>query len=235
MDGTNYTDALRHPKCVPEVFVPEQKRSTKSQKVRTNCYEQWMPKHPDACCVFHSYAELYYAALLEADTHVLKFVPQPCTIPLKQFRHDKRKTYTPDVYVLFSDGREVVVELASEESFEDKPVADATEYLEQYGIEYRVIRNADVYSHIQLAHNWLYIVRIIGAHWDPAFESCYQAACAQLKREKALRLDELESFLAPLPRPCARSAAFKMLHNGDAYAHLDRTVISARTEIVSHE
>jgi|GEM_PF-5881059 len=228
-------DTSRAANDTQTAFVPVQHRSSKKQMVGTNHYEQWMPKHRQACCVFHSYAELYYAALLEADIHVSRYVPQPCVIPLQQVRGGhRRKSYTPDFYVLFGDGQEVVVELASETTYATKPVEEATEYLARYGVSYRVLKNSEVYQHLQLAHNWLYIARVLVTHWSPNFKAAYQAALKQLRNEKSLPLADLETFLAPLPSLCARSVVFKLLHNGEACARLDQSEMTAETEVTYH-
>ena len=133
--------------------IPEQQKTSIGFMRSTDCYQQRFLKFP-LLGVFHSYSELLHAALLEANTNVSSFVPQPFKFLIG------RRRYIPDCFYLAS-GKRIVVEIKPQGKLSDEIKIPLTEYLAFNDILFKVISNEEILEQETLALNWLYIVRTL--------------------------------------------------------------------------
>lgn len=135
-------------------FLPTQQIKSASKILRSaDCYQQRFIKFPDVG-IFHSYAELLHAALLEADPEVSTFIPQPLSLSIG------RRKYVPDCYYVKS-GRRYVVELKPSGEFDDNLRIPLESFFDYQDIKFEVISNESVLEDEHRALNWLRIIRIL--------------------------------------------------------------------------
>ncbi len=139
-------------------WVPQQQPTRLGLRKSTDYYEQACIKHPYTSS-FHCRAELYHAMLLEADSSVASYVPQPFL-----FRIGKRR-YTPDCY-LVEGHRRIIRELKPGGDFEPEWRKHFEDYLRLNRIEFEVVSNETVFEKEILAENWLTIVRALARGKD---------------------------------------------------------------------
>lgn len=136
-----------------DVLRPAQIPTRRSIKVGNNFFAMQMMKHREAVSEFHSRSELYFAALLESDVAVRRFVPQPFRLPLPA------QPYQPDVWVQRVTGQEIVYEVTTPARKAGRPVKAATRYLDAYGMTYQLVETPAVFDRELEAENWLTAVR----------------------------------------------------------------------------
>ncbi len=136
-------------------LIAKQQVKTASKLLKNaDCYLQKFIRFPQIG-IFHSLAELLYAALLEADPDVISFVPQP----FKLFVNGKR--YIPDCYVAYKTKREVI-ELKPEGKFDESMVVPLTEHFRQkHDADFKVVTNESVFDQELKARNMLFIIRTL--------------------------------------------------------------------------
>lgn len=135
-------------------LIPRQRKTSRGFKISCDFRQQFLIKAP-FLCEFHSYAEYLYAGLLEGNTQVISFVPQPFTLRVG------KKNYTPDFYVERRGKKPIVIELKPKKTHVSSDRRDAINaYIDQsIGGSYRVISNKKVFKHRLRAENWLQICR----------------------------------------------------------------------------
>lgn len=99
-------------------LIPNQQPTPLKLTKSADYYEQHCVKYPHRAC-FHSYSEFIHALLLEADSDVTAFVPQPYCLRIG------RKLYTPDVYIV----RKGRITVSGLEGADICPMCPAANYL----------------------------------------------------------------------------------------------------------
>lgn len=135
-------------------LIPNQQPTPLKLTKAADYYEQHCVKYPHRAS-FHSYAEFIHALLLEADSDVAAFVPQPYCLRIG------RTLYTPDIYIV-REGRIIVGELKpAGRSLPDAWLYALEAYFNHQGMHFEMISNEDVLEHETLALNWLPIVQVL--------------------------------------------------------------------------
>jgi len=141
-----------------DTLIPSQQPSARKLLRKADCYQQKFIKYPHVG-IFHSYAELIHAALLESDEDVESFVPQPFL-----FRIGKRR-YPPDCYVV-KNGKRYIIELKPAGELPDETRIPMEEFCRLENITFKVISNESILEREQFALNWLKIVRTLNSAID---------------------------------------------------------------------
>ena len=135
-------------------LIPNQQPTPLKLTKAADYYEQHCVKYPHRAS-FHSYAEFVHARLLEADSDVTAFVPQPYCLRIG------RKLYTPDVYIV-REGRIIVGELKpAGRSLPEAWLQALEAFFNHQAMHFEMISNEDVLEHETLALNWLPIVQVL--------------------------------------------------------------------------
>lgn len=122
--------------------------------ISTQSYLQRFIKYPKIGYFFNK-ATFYHAALLEADTNVISFVPQPYELSLNGH------PFIPDCYVAYKNKR-TVFKLSSQGGIDQDIQIPVTEYLkEKDGAEFVVLSYDSVFEQEVKAQNWLFIIRTL--------------------------------------------------------------------------
>lgn len=209
------------------MIVPAQRDVPRQQKISKNHHQRWMPKHPERISRFDSRAELLFAALMEADTRVRRYVPQPFDIPIKQ----RQKWYRPDFYLARADGSEHVIEVTTPMRAEKRPIREVTAYLKSYGMQYDLVLTTWIYERLRLAESWLAISQIIHMYRDVDNAPARQAVTRGLKSHGALTTHELIQLESSIPGSMLLAAVCQMLHSGAVQAALEESPFTLYTEI----
>ena len=139
-------------------LIPEQQTTSLKLLKSADCYLQKFLKFPEIG-VFHSYAELLHAALLESKPGVINFVPQPFKLRVGN------RTYIPDCYYI-KNGQRYIVEIKPRGEFNQSTVLLVKKKLELENIKFTVITNKSILKQEVLAINWLHIVRsLLATEW----------------------------------------------------------------------
>ncbi|WP_444993909.1 hypothetical protein [Aliikangiella sp. IMCC44359] len=139
-------------------LIPTQQLSARKLLRKADCYQQKFIKFPHIG-IFHSYAELLHAALLESDNEVKSFVPQPFL-----FRIGKRR-YPPDCYYV-KNGERFIIELKPGGELPDDTRIPKEKFCALENITFKVISNESILDREQLALNWLKIIRTLNSAID---------------------------------------------------------------------
>lgn len=206
------------------MIIPKQQiNSAKKILVSAQCYLQKFIKFPDIG-IFHSYAELLHAALLESNQLVNSFIPQPC----KTMIYGRR--YIPDCYVAFSNKREVI-ELKPAGKFNDAHFAPLSEFFDtELDAKFKVITNEEIFAQEQKALNWLFIIRVLvnNSHEITDNQECQLLKVLSDKPQQNLGDliqvgNRMNSFLHEL-------ALFRLIHKGQVSINNDKD-IDLNTEV----
>lgn len=204
-------------------WVPQQQPTRLGLRKSTDYYEQVCIKHPYASS-FHCRAELYHAMLLEADSNVASYVPQPFS-----FRIGKRR-YTPDCY-LVEGHRRIIRELKPRGDFEPEWRKHFEDYLRLNRIEFAVVSNEEALDQEILAENWLTIVRVLARGKDVNTE---QRELALIREEMPAEGIEFGYFIksrTPAENEINELSIFRLLHRGLLKGDLARYPLSFDTWI----
>jgi hypothetical protein len=162
---------------------PEQQPTPISLRRSTNYVVQRLLKHPE-CCRFHSLAELYFAALLEAQVDVTYFCPQPYEMWIKGNR------YIPDIYFV-KKGMAHVVEIRASGKFSEEKRQLLETYFRYHQMSFEVVANESILEREIEAQNWLFIVRNLLGGEDIDTETDEYRLIERLQLEGELELDDI--------------------------------------------
>lgn len=181
-------------------MVPNQRPISLGRKISLNLHQRWMPGHSAQVSRFESRAELYYAAILEADPEVKRYVPQPFDLRLNPPVGGKN-SYRPDFYVQKTDGSEHVYEVTTAQKAAGRPVQQATEILEKHGMTYELVLTEAIYARSIEAENWLLICQYVSLfNADPSTEQVIDLIRSQFRPGITLSIDELSRQFSNMPR-----------------------------------
>ena len=144
-------EKIRKVRC--RSLIPDQQRTSISLLRSADCYQQKFLKFPKVG-VFHSYAELLHAALLESNCLVTSFVPQPFRFLIG------RQQYIPDCYCVYN-GRRTVLEIKAGGKLKAKLYDPIKFYLKANNIDFKVIDNKEILGQEIFCQNWLYVIRTL--------------------------------------------------------------------------
>lgn len=204
-------------------LVPCSVKTRLGLKRSIDFYQQRMLKCPQVC-EFHSLAELYHAALLEGDTGVEYYVPQPFHLLIQG------KAYIPDIYVVRNSKR-IVAELKPRAEFSEKLHRPLCTFFSHHHMTFTVISNESVFDREVAAQNWIILIQNI--------LTCSSIDTRDTEWEiiEALQINNTLPF-GKLIDPCHRSATeqkeaavYRLLHRGTISADLDSEFWSSDTEV----
>jgi len=205
-------------------LLPIQQVGTASKLLRSaDCYQQRFIKF-DGVGIFHSYAELLHAALLESNPAVTSFTPQPF------FLRIGRRRYIPDCYYVL-DGKRYVVELKPRGEFADEMKLPLEAFFDYENIKFKVISNDSVLEHELIAQNWLRIIRVLinARHEDTQVEEI-RLWESFLITPKAY-LDDIISFSNRFSSRSREIALFRLIHKGKLTINFNDRDIGINTEV----
>ncbi len=207
-------------------FLPTQQIKSASKILRSaDCYQQRFIKFPDVG-IFHSYAELLHAALLEADPEASNFIPQPLSLSIG------RRKYVPDCYYVKS-GRRYVVELKPRGEFDDNLRIPLESFFDYQEIKFEVISNESVLENEPLALNWLRIIRIlISARLEDTQTEEIKLWDSFLANPKQY-LDDIISVGNRLGDRAREIALFRLVHRGKLTINFNGKDMGLDTEVSS--
>jgi len=206
-----------------DTLVPAETPTPHGLLRQADCYQQVGVKYPQRG-TFHSYAELLHAALLEGDSTVSHYVPQPYRLRLG------RRIYIPDCYVVQA-GQRRVVELKPRGEFDDAMQRAVTAFLAEHRQHFEVIANESVFAREQEALNWLHIVRALVA--ARALDTCAdeQAVLDDCRSATGITLGALCDPTDRLAAPRREIALYRLLHRGRLRASLAEHPLDFTTEV----
>lgn len=203
-----------------KIYAPVRRLTKFKFRKDAEFFEQRMVKHPDRS-EFHSYPEYLYAALLESDSDVRAYVPQPTELPVGH------RAYWPDFYVEHLEGRKLI-ELKPRGEFDEKRQKLIERAASLYGMGFEVVDNAWALERKTLAENWHVVVRLL-ARFEfletPREEEIALAALSGGERSFGDLIDSGDrprSFLLEL-------ATFRLLHSGKISADLQHQPLCLST------
>jgi len=214
MAATPYALALGDTRpVVADTLEPHQQPTPRAFQQACDFRAQCLIKHP-LRSEFHSLAEYLHAGLLEGDPTVVSYVPQPFRLRIG------RRRYTPDCYVLRTDGAREVRELKPDGEMDDALRLPLTAFFAQHGMAFHVISNESMFERRTEAENWLEIARSLHIACDLDTAAAEQAVLALLEEQGPCPLDTLVD-----PGDRARTydqeiAVFRLLHRGVLKADL---------------
>lgn len=162
---------------------------------------------------FHSVSEYYHALLLEADSSVTRYVPQPFRLMIGKRR------YTPDCYVV-RNGQVDVVELRPKAEFDESRRQALVAFFRLHDMRFFVIPNEAVLIRQVEAWNWQMIVQMLVCHRDmdtsrwelELLEDAFKKGSLQFG-DHVMRQDRLSSRAKEI-------ALLRLLHQGKLTANL---------------
>jgi hypothetical protein len=174
--------------------------------------------------IFHSYAEYIHAALLEANTNVSTFVPQPY-----KFMVGNRR-YIPDCYDQIS-GENVVIEIKPRGEFKDELRLPLSEYLRFHNMEFKVISNESILEQETLGLNWIQIIQtLLSAQFeDTEIEESLIWQKVMLDHE--LTIGDIVDSGNRIEKRHREVALFRLAHRGNVSLRLDKRPINFETEV----
>lgn len=204
-------------------LTPSQCKTNNGFRTATDFRVTQLLKHSEPS-EFHSVSEYYHALLLEADSSVTRYVPQPFRLIIGKRR------YTPDCYV-DRKGQVDVVELRPEAKFDESRRKALEAFFRLHNMRFVVIPNETVLDRRIEAWNWQMIVQMLVCHQDLDTTSWeFELLEEVIKRgsllfgDKVLRADRLSSKLKEI-------ALLRLLHQGKLTANLTEHRFDFSTEL----
>lgn len=195
------------------ILRPQQRKSSLKIRRNTDFRSQRMIKF-NGIAHFHSLAEYYHAALLEGDSRVEAYVPQPYRLRFG------RKSYIPDIYYV-REGQRYVGELKSRAEF-DKALHQALiDFFRTHGITFVVIDNETVYARSMAAQNWLTVVRWLLTYPDLDTRQARLEVLQKVLETGELAYGEIADLGDRASRLSHECAVHQLLHAGELSADFD--------------
>lgn len=204
-------------------LIPHQQESAKNILRSADCYQQKFIKFPHIG-IFHSYAELLHAALLEANSEVSAFVPQPFLLYVGNRR------YPPDCYYT-EQGLRIVVEIKPRGELKDELLIPVKKFFEHEGIIFKVISNEEIFSQEILAVNWLKIIRTLVS---AANETTYKEEISLLNRlfeYQEIDVGDIVFIGDRIGQRKTEIALFRLAHKGKIKLDLSNSMLSFATKV----
>lgn len=205
-----------------KTLIPVEHATSLKLLKAADTYQQIFIKYPK-CGIFHSYAELLHAALLESDPNVETFIPQPF-----RFRVGSAP-YIPDCF-LVKNGQRIVRELRSNGTFPDNWKEALHEFLSQYEMSFEIINNDEIYSREVEALNWLQIIQTIASGRSQDTSTLEKDVCFEIARAGSLALIEIISETDDFMQFSKLLSLYRLLHKGKITANLSVDPIHYNTE-----
>ena len=200
------------PKVRCRDLQPQQRSARIGMKRSTDCYERVMLKHPYRS-TFYSRAELYFAALQEADSSVNHYVPQPFSLRIGS------SPYIPDFYRLINGSQEVI-ELTSNGQFDPVKTKVLATFFEQYDMRFQVVSNDWSMDQSILAENWLMITGQLVTTQSIETHKEEQILLEHFSGEDDILLSDIINPGDRIGSLTTETALFRLLHRGCIQADL---------------
>lgn len=204
-------------------LTPSQRSTSVGFRRQTDCYERYMVKFAGQIAIFHSLAELFHAALLEADPRVTHYIPQPYSLRVGG------KPYCPDCFVL-RDGQRYIIELKPRGEFDEQQRRSLEAFFERQGMIFQVLANEPFLEQAVLAQNWLMILGQLHTCRDVLTDAQEISLLDELSLYDSRRLGDLidpGDRWGSLER---ETALFRLLHRGLVQADLSNAALDYPTE-----
>ncbi len=206
-----------------ELLPRQQIETAKKLQVCANSFFQKFIKFP-YIAIFHSYAELLHAALLESDSRVSSFVPQPLRLLIQNRR------YIPDCFYVHKSKR-YVVEIKPVGKFEEKFEIPLKAFMSSHGMKFKVVTNESIMEQERLALNWLHIIRtLINAELIQTDEE-EMLLVERLSIEGVLEIGDVISIGNRLMDCKNEISLFRLAHMGKVKLHFDDKNIQFSTGV----
>lgn len=209
-----------------EELIPRQQRANMRFKRSCDFYEYYTLKHP-FLSEFHSKAEYYNSGLLEGNSAVSYFVPQPFQMKIRG------KWYQPDCYFLAA-GRHIVQELKPKGEFPDDKRIPLEQFFALHNMEFQVVNNDDILARAMEAENWIEIVHTLYA--SRSFDTQHiEPKVAAMVAESGKEGCILAEIVDPGDRERTfyhELALFRLLHRGLLKADLTSAPLDYNTEFI---
>lgn len=205
-------------------FIPAQQTQVAKKLLRSaDCYQQRFLKFNEVG-IFHSYAEYIHAAILESDSAVSVFVPQPYKLMVGQRR------YIPDCYFV-KNGERYVAEIKPQGSFNSSLKVPLTDYFKNKGISFKVISNESILEREMLGINWIQIIQTLvsGRFEDTEYQE--KEIWDALHARQALLIGDLVDPGHRLGSWLKEIALFRMAYSDRIQLGLDEHPIGYSTEV----
>ncbi len=206
-----------------ESMIPRSHRTPLGLQKSMDFYLQRFIKAPYVC-EFHCYPELLHAALLESDSSISQFVPQPFKLRLN------KRFYIPDSWYL-EHGKPCVVEIKSDRGVEQFETMFWTEFFKSKGIHFKIIPNSTVLDKELKARNWLMLVKLLLEANDENVELEEYALLDLLTEQGTIALGH---WIDPGARGHSRAkeiAMARLAHRGQIKINCDTELIHWETQL----
>lgn len=202
---------------------PEQHASSLKIRRSSDFRSQQMLKFPGTA-YFHSLPEFYFACLLEGDSGVIRYVPQPFKT------YFKGETYIPDIYWETSDEK-YVGELKGNQGLDQQLHTACETFFERAGFVFRIIANEDVLQQGIASQNWGSIVRWLITYKDVDTQLEEDTVLVRLANEGPLRYGDFidlgdKAYSIPFG-----TAVQRLLYSGSIIADIDTNFFGVSTVI----
>lgn len=212
-----------YPAVRVDSFEPRQRATRQSLRIATEFSVQWMLKHPHRS-EFHCRSEHLYSGLLEGDSDVISFVPQPFTFQIG------RTKYTPDFFVQ-ANARSFVVEIKPNGKVDTALTEPTALYLKRYEIGFEIVSNESIAERAVEAENWLEIVRVLHVNKDLPTEREEQRLLEAFYQQPESTLGGIVTIGDRASSIEREVALFRLLHSGLLTAELSGSPLDFSTEI----
>lgn len=213
---------ISKPAIKAKTLIPFEHATSLKLLKAADTYQQIFIKYPK-CGIFHSYAELLHAAILESDPNVEAFIPQPF-----HFRVGSTP-YIPDCY-LVKNGHRIVRELRSNGTFPDDWKEALQEFLNQHKINFEVINNDEIYAKEIEALNWLQITQTLVSARGQDTSKLENDVRSEIASAGSLTLIEIISETDDFLQFSKLLTLYRLLHKGQVTANLSVDPLHYSTE-----
>jgi hypothetical protein len=203
--------------------INQQNKSAMTLKVAADIYFQMFKKF-NQVGIFHSYSEILFAALLEADHEVSCFTPQPMQVSIKG------KRYIPDFHYI-KNNQSFIVELKPRGEFNEEKRKTCEEVFFNKGMKFKVIKNEDVLNQEIKALNWLQIIRVILTSTLNETRNQELKILAEVVNGSTSTFGDVIDTGNRMGTMLEEIALYRLIYKGRLKAELSKNLISLNTEI----
>lgn len=204
-------------------LLPEQQESARKLLRSADCYQQRFIKFPHIG-IFHSYAEFLHAALIESDSSIPTFVPQPFLFYIGNRR------YTPDCYYV-KEGLRHVIELKPRGEMKDELRIPLEHYFERENMKFEVISNESIFEKETLALSWLKIIRTLLCAKSEDTQREENILLDRLFEAEKLQVGEIIYIGDRIGQRKHEIALFRLAHKGKVKLDLAEDSINFSTKV----
>jgi hypothetical protein len=189
-----------------ETLSPRQCPTPQALKKACDFRQQCMLKH-SRLSDFHSLAEHLHAGLLEGDSAVSSYIPQPFRLRVRGIY------YTPDCYIVDGNRRRILEINPTGEIPDDRRIP-LEQFFKKQKMRFEVVSNQSIYARRIEAENWLEIVRLLYVARDLDTQVAEQTVLEFLYRHTQCEVGDLVDSGDRERTYNQEIALFRLLHRG---------------------